>query len=112
MTTTSFCMRPRPPPIFPAEAKAALTDKPAHLDGLGVRSLAILFDDMRGDLPGLAATQADILHWIGARARAERLIVCLTYYSDDPALDRFFVARPPVYLENFGAALDSTIGVF
>ncbi len=97
---------------FNAEAKAALTDKLAHLDGLGVRHLAILFDDMRGDLPGLAAAQADILHWIGARTGAERLTICPTYYSDDPALDRFFGVRPPAYLEDLGAALDPAIDVF
>jgi hyaluronoglucosaminidase len=97
---------------FDAEAKAALADKLAHLDELGVRHLAILFDDMRGDLPGLAATQADILHWIGSRTKAERLIVCPTYYSDDPTLDQFFGTRPARYLEEFGAALDPAIDVF
>ncbi len=97
---------------FNAEARAALADKLAWLDDLGVRHLAILFDDMRGDLPGLAATQADILHWIGSRTRASRLIVCPTYYSDDPALDLFFGNRPPLYLEDFGAALDPSIDVF
>ena len=97
---------------FNAEAKAVLADKLAQLDDLGVRRLAILFDDMRGDLPGLAGAQADILHWIAARTRAERLIVCPTYYSDDPELDRFFGVRPMAYLEDLGAALDPAIDVF
>ena len=97
---------------FDAEAKAALADKLAQLDHLGVTSLAILFDDMRGDLPGLAASQAEILHWIGARTRAATLIVCPTYYSDDSVLDRFFGARPERYLEDLGEALDPAIQVF
>src|SRR5438477_4997227 len=41
---------------FDGEAKAALADKLSRLDALGVRHLAILFDDMRGDLPALATT--------------------------------------------------------
>ena len=97
---------------FDAEAKAALAGKLAQLDDLGARHLAVLFDDMRGDLPRLAASQAEILHWIGARTRARRLIVCPTYYSDDPALDRFFGARPDRYLEDLGQALDPAIDVF
>ena len=97
---------------FDAEAKTALADKLAHLDHLGARWLAILFDDMRGDLPGLAGAQADILQWIAGRTRAERLIVCPTYYSDDAGLDRAFGARPAGYLEALGAALDPAIDVF
>lgn len=97
---------------FDAEAKAALADKLAALDALGLDDLAILFDDMRGDLPGLAATQADIVHWIGARTKARRLVMCPTYYTDDPVLDRVFGARPPTYLADLGAALDPAVGVF
>ena len=97
---------------FDAEAKAALADKLAQLDDLGVRRLAILFDDMRGDSPGLAWKQAEILDWIGARSRAARLIMCPTYYSDDPALDRFFGVRPADYLEDLGAGLDESVEVF
>src|SRR5579859_107216 len=97
---------------FDAEAKAALADKLAQLDDLGVSRLAILFDDMRCDLAGLAASQAEILHWIGARTRAGTLIVCPTYYSDDPVLDRVFGPRPEHYLEDLGEALDPAIQVF
>jgi hyaluronoglucosaminidase len=97
---------------FSTEAKAALSDKLAQLDDLGVAQLAILFDDMRGDLPRLAASQVEILDWIGARTRARKLILCPTYYSDDPALDRFFGSRPDGYLEELGEALDPAIEVF
>ena len=97
---------------FDDEAKAALADKLARLDDLGVRHLAILFDDMRGDIPDLARKQADILHWVAARTRAARLIVCPTYYSDDGALDLYFGDRPARYLEDFGAALDPAIDIF
>ncbi len=97
---------------FGDDAKSALGAKLAEFDALGVRELAILFDDMRGDVPDLARNQADILHWIGERTAAERLIVCPSYYSDDPVLDRVFGDRPPRYLEDLGRALDPAIEVF
>jgi hyaluronoglucosaminidase len=75
---------------FDNAARAALGDKLAFLDDLGVRDLAMLFDDMRGDLPDLAHRQVEIVDWIAARTRADRMIVCPTYYSDDPVLDRVF----------------------
>lgn len=97
---------------FDDAAKADLARKLARLDRIGAVDLAILFDDMRGDLPGLAEKQADIVHWIGARTGATRLMVCPTYYSDDPVLDRVFGRRPEAYLETLGAALDPAIDVF
>src|SRR6185312_15983839 len=81
-------------------------------DAGGVEYLAILFDDMRGDLAELAPTQVEIMHWVAARTRATKLIVCPSYYSDDPMLDRFFGQRPANYLEDFGRLLDPFIEVF
>src|SRR5687768_4213227 len=80
---------------FDDDARAALTDKLAALDHIGITDLAILFDDMRGDMPGLAQQQTEIVHWIRERTHADRIIMCPTYYSDDPVLDRIFGARPP-----------------
>ena len=97
---------------FDDEAKAALNAKLAQLDSLGVRRLAILFDDMRGDLPGLAVAQAEITHWIAERTRAPQIALCPTYYSDDEGLDMAFGERPPDYLQTLGAALDPSIDLF
>ncbi len=97
---------------FDDSAKSALARKLAWLDETGVTDLAILFDDMRGDLPDLAERQAEILHWIAERTGATRLTICPTYYSDDPVLDRVFGERPVGYLDQLGAALDPAIDVF
>jgi hypothetical protein len=97
---------------FSAAAQDALARKLAFLDEIGVEYLGVLFDDMRGDLPGLAQTQARILHWIAERTRASRLIACPTYYSDEMGLDTAFGRRPEGYVEQFGAALDPTIEIF
>jgi len=97
---------------FNAEAKTRLAAKLTQFDEWGVEHLAILFDDMRGDLPNLAQTQAEIMHWAAARTKATKLVVCPSYYSDDPLLDRFFGRRPVNYLEDFGRLLDPAIEIF
>jgi hyaluronoglucosaminidase len=97
---------------FDAAAREALARKLAFFDDLGIEDLAILFDDMRGDVPDLADRQAEIVHWAAGRTRADRLLVCPSYYSDDPVLDRVFGERPERYLERLGALLDPAIEVF
>jgi hyaluronoglucosaminidase len=73
--------------------------------------LAILFDDMRGDVPDLAERQAAIVHFAAERSGASRVLCCPTYYSDDPILDTAFGARPPFYLEQIGRLLDPSIQI-
>lgn len=94
---------------FDAAAKDALAAKLAQLDSLGLVDLGVFFDDMKGDLPDLAARQIEIVHWIVARTTASRLIVCPSYYTDDPVLDRVFGQRPANYLEDLGVGLDPAI---
>ncbi|MCG8518390.1 MAG: protein O-GlcNAcase [Pseudomonadales bacterium] len=97
---------------FNAPAREALARKLTALDALGIDDLAILFDDMHSQTPQLAKVQAEIVHWVAERSSAERLLVCPTYYSDDPVLDRVFGPRPPDYLETLGQVLDASIEVF
>ena len=97
---------------FGGSTKEALSRKLSFFRDIGIDDLAILFDDMMGDMPGLANRQVDIVHWIAERATAEKLVVCPTFYSDDPLLDKFFGQRPERYLEEFGARLDPAIDIF
>ena len=97
---------------FGPDAKAALAAKLAQLDAMGIEDLGVLFDDMRGDLPGLADSQIEIIHWIAERSAATRIVMCPTYYSDDPVLDRVFGARPADYLTRLGQGLDPAIEIF
>lgn len=96
---------------FDDAAKAALGAKLAQLESLGLDDLGVFFDDMKGDLPALAARQVEIVQWIAERTRAGRVIVCPSYYTDDPVLDRVFGQRPPNYLEDLGAGLDPRIAI-
>ena len=97
---------------FNQTVRDALARKLSFLDDVGVSDLAILFDDMRGDTPDLAKRQVEMVHWALERTRATRIIVCPSYYSDDPVLDRVFGARPKQYVEDLGAQLDPKVEVF
>jgi hyaluronoglucosaminidase len=97
---------------FDDDARAALARKLAFLDEVGVDDVAILFDDMRGDLPDLAERQIEIVDYAAAHTAAGRLVVCPSYYSDDPVLDRVFGRRPAAYLSTLGARLDPAIHIF
>lgn len=92
--------------------KSALARKIEDLDDLNIDDLAILFDDMPGGLPDLAQKQIAVVDFIADRTTASRLIVCPSYYSYDPVLDRVFGARPKNYLRDLGNGLDSKIDIF
>ncbi len=93
-------------------ARRALQRRLGEINGLGAPLLAILFDDMPGDCPDLAARQGEIVADIAAWSGARRLLVCPTYYSDDPVLDRVFGARPADYRQALGAALPEAVDIF
>ena len=97
---------------YAGQAKADFLAKLRTLDEVGIDELAILFDDMRGDLPDLAAREAEIVHDALAVTRASRVVVCPTYYSDDRMLDLTFGERPSGYLEELGRRLDPSVGVY
>ncbi|WP_294324117.1 beta-N-acetylglucosaminidase domain-containing protein [uncultured Sphingomonas sp.] len=97
---------------FDNAVRADLTRRIADLDAIGIDDLAILFDDLRGDLPELAARQADVVNFCAGITRATRVYMCPTYYSDDPVLDRVFGARPVDYLGDLGRMLDPAVQVY
>ncbi len=88
-----------------------LAAKLAQLDQTGLDDLAILFDDMRGDVPDLAERQAEIVHFAAGRTAASRILCCPSYYSDDLVLDIAFGQRPPRYLDRLGRLLDPSIEI-
>jgi hypothetical protein len=97
---------------FDGEAKADMRTKLAQLDSLGMDDLAILFDDMRGDIPDLAERQAQVTAFVLANSKASRFFLCPSYYSNDPKLDQVFGQRPERYLETLGRKLDSGVAVY
>ncbi|MFT4768672.1 MAG: hyaluronoglucosaminidase [Glaciecola sp.] len=95
-------------------ARESLKAKVGEIIDLGVSGLAVLFDDMPGDLDSLGSRQAeicgDVQHWVADKAVALR--VCPTYYSDDPILDQIFGPRPDGYLKSLHDELDGAYEVF
>jgi len=92
--------------------QALIGAKLAELAQLKPDDLALLFDDMRGDVPDLAERQAAIVHFAAERGIAGRIFCCPSYYSDDPILDAAFGERPPFYLAQLGRLLDPAIRIF
>ena len=97
---------------YGSREREQLRRKLDQVSALEAPLLAILFDDMPGDLDALAARQAEIVadvqHWCADL----RLLVCPTYYSFDPALERFFGAMPVDYWADLGAALPVDVDIF
>jgi hyaluronoglucosaminidase len=97
---------------YDADAQAALRAKVRQINETGVGVLCILFDDMRGDITGLANLQAHVIADICAWSSAQQFIVCPTYYSYDPRLTREFGPPPKQYLRDIGRAIDPQVGIF
>ncbi len=74
--------------------------------------LCILFDDVRGDIPGIAERQLAITGDILSVSNADQFIVCPTYYSFDPVLEQVFGTMPPGYFESLGQGLREDVGIF
>lgn len=89
-----------------------LQGKVRQLVDAGIAGLALLFDDMPGNASSLAQRQIEICHdvedWVGDLP----LLMCPTYYSEDPVLDRLFGGRPDGYSQELGAGLSESVEVF
>ncbi len=97
---------------FDEEKRGLLKKKIASINQYDPDILCVLFDDMKGDVPNLAETQARILQEIVDHSSARKFIFCPTYYSFDPILERQFGSMPEDYLGDLGRLLDSETHVF
>lgn len=83
-----------------------------QLNDLNPDILCILFDDMRGDLPELAAIQTDLTHIAADLTCARQIIFCPSYYSTDPVLEKVFGKMPDNYWQDLGKGIDPAIDIF
>ncbi len=95
-----------------AEALASWRKKIRSLVQLGVRTIAILFDDMNAQIERLVPIQMQIIEAAQAELTNQRVIVCPSYYSSDIILDRVFGQRPANYLSDLGRAVDPSVDIF
>ncbi len=96
---------------FDKKAKETLSEKLKSINLLNPDVLAILFDDMHGNIPDLAKLQAEIMHFIISNTKISKLLFCPTYYTFDPVLDQFFGQRPKNYLQDLGKFLDEKVHI-
>ncbi|MBN7797718.1 beta-N-acetylglucosaminidase domain-containing protein [Parahaliea mediterranea] len=89
-----------------------LRDKIRRLQELRGDLLALLFDDMPGDVPDLAERQAEIVADVRAWSPRTRLLMCPTYYSCDPVLEKHFGAMPADYWSRLGRLLPADVDIF
>lgn len=91
---------------------AALECKIRQLNSLELDYLALLFDDMHGSIPQLARRQAELANRAADTSNATHIILCPTYYSTDPVLEKVFGQAPAHYLTALGRHLDARIDIF
>ncbi len=104
---------------FNTHTKSILKKKLEEIFNLKPDILAILFDDMEGDVNKIAETQVEITHYIAEYFSAlshdknytGRVLFCPTYYSYDPILEKVFGNSPAGYLEYIGKNLNSEIDI-
>ncbi|MEE4146729.1 MAG: beta-N-acetylglucosaminidase domain-containing protein, partial [Halieaceae bacterium] len=89
-----------------------LRRKVARLAQLDAPLLAILFDDMPGELDQLASRQAEIIADVVAWLPDTRVLVCPTYYSFDPVLEKYFGRMPADYWPQLGRELPTGVDAF
>jgi hyaluronoglucosaminidase len=97
---------------YSATARRLLQQRILQIQDLGGELLAILFDDMPGDVADLAERQAEIITDIQSWAPDMRLLACPTYYSFDPQLEQYFGAMPRNYWRQLGTGLPVEVDIF
>jgi hypothetical protein len=97
---------------YDTRARASLHSKVLQINEVGVDTLCILFDDMQGDVDGLADLQARVISDVCVWSNARCFIVCPTYYSYDSRLAREFGPPPKSYLRDLGRIVDPRIDFF
>ena len=89
-----------------------LRGKLARLAELDAPLLAILFDDMPGEMDALASRQAEIISDVVDWTPGVRVMVCPTYYSFDPVLETHFGCMPVDYWPQLGRELPAGVDIF
>ena len=89
-----------------------LRRKVGYLDQFNPGIVSILFDDMPRGIDDLAAAQLEVIAEVRSITRAPHVLVCPSYYSTDPVLERLFGPMPDGYWAALGKGLPRDVGVF
>lgn len=97
---------------FDHGAQKRLRTKLEQINALNPALLCILFDDMHCEYSDLAQRQLAVVEHVQQHSTASSIIVCPTYYSHDPVLEKVFGPRPVSYWQDLGAGLGTDIDLF
>lgn len=97
---------------YGAVQRRQLREKVSRLTELNAPLLAVLFDDMPGELDALASRQAEIISDVVEWMPGVRVMACPTYYSFDPVLETHFGPMPANYWPQLGSELPPGVDVF
>lgn len=97
---------------FDRVAAGLLGAKLKQLNSLNAALLCVLFDDMHCEFDDLARRQLSIVEHIQQHTTAAKVIVCPTYYSYDPVLEKVFGTRPANYWSDLGIGMSQEIDLF
>lgn len=93
-------------------ALAQLDHKLDQITSISTDLLCILFDDVPSSGDQMASMQLALCERIRARAKAKKFIVCPSYYTTDPVLEKLFGPMPTDYWRALGSGLDSDVDFF
>ena len=93
-------------------ALAQLDHKLDQIASISTDLLCILFDDVPSSGDQMASMQLALCERIRAKAKAQKIMVCPSYYTTDPVLEKLFGPRPADYWRALGSGLDSDVDFF
>ncbi len=75
---------------------------------------ALLFDDMVKDAEDVGAKQHEVIAFVEQHLpeQVKHFIICPSYYTDDPVLDKLFGQRPANYFKELMADMPERVEVF
>ncbi len=98
--------------INSASDRKQLAVKLDQLIALGIQKIAVLFDDMSGATEKTAYQQLKIIDFVYSKLVCDNPLICPSYYSTDPVLEKVFGKMPENYWSDLGAGLDASIDFF
>ncbi|MBT8138921.1 MAG: beta-N-acetylglucosaminidase domain-containing protein [Gammaproteobacteria bacterium] len=91
--------------------REALLRKARQIAALHLDELYILFDDLPSTGNSMALEQLRIVELLVSHCGVDSVVVCPSYYSTDPVLEKVFGPRPKNYWQEWGSGLDASIGL-
>lgn len=91
--------------------REALRHKAGEIAALKIDQLYILFDDLPASGRDMAREQLRVVDLLLEHSGVDSAVVCPSFYSSDPVLEKVFGPRPRDYWQQLGQGLDQGVGL-